>query len=147
VWIAPGEKLSDFGDSKCLRYPSAAVSFAYAIIPPEYVAPCQHTPPALHSHCMRSLFRNSSPSLGTSFLHTLPQRYAPPEVSSSTGVYTPPARGSLSLLCVCSLQGVPLRLSLSLFTPPDHSSRGCVAPTGLHPYTLPHRRRRRNEGP
>src|SRR6195952_3417065 len=82
--------------------------------PPEYVAPCQHTPPALHPHCMRSLFRNSSPSLGTSFLHTLPQRYAPPEVSSSTGVYTPPARGSLSLLCVCSLQGVPLRLSLSL---------------------------------
>src|SRR6195952_2236516 len=81
--------------------------------PPEYVAPCQHTPPALHPHCMRSLFRNSSPSLGTSFLHTLPQRYAPPEVSSSTGVYTPPARDSLSLLCVCSLQGVSLRLSLS----------------------------------
>src|SRR3978361_2308482 len=85
--------------------------------PPEYVAPCQHTPPALHSHCMRSLLRNSFPvselpSCILSPRDMLPQKCRPPLV------FTLPQQEAPSLYCVC----VPFKvyhsvsLSLSLYS-------------------------------
>src|ERR1700712_2119138 len=83
--------------------------------PPEYVAPCQHTPPALHPHCMRSLFRNSSPSLGTSFLHTLsPEICSPRSVVLHWCVHSPSKRLPLSTVCVFPSRCIAPSLSLSL---------------------------------